>query len=286
MSADKSSAIRRRFALLGATGNTGRLILKRFLQANNIGDFEIHVYVRSRAKLEKIFPSLASDRRVIIFAGSLQDEDLFHRCLSGVETIICTLGENENIPGISVLQDSAQVIVSVLSSLRQDAVANWSRPRLILLSSSTWNERFAAAQPRIVRWMIKNAFARPYHDLVQAQKIFQNEPSLISLSLIQPSALMLEPASGCIVSTEFVHLAVSYEDLAEGFVQVATLSEYENVAAVGVSSQRAANPLLYIPFIIGRVVRGLIMQFVPGYWQTEYAISRYISERGAKPKII
>lgn len=58
-------------------------------------------------------------------------------CLAQVDTIICTLGEKENIPGITLLQDSARAILTVLSSLKTSETKTKPTPRLLLLSSGT-----------------------------------------------------------------------------------------------------------------------------------------------------
>lgn len=276
---------KRHFAFLGATGNTGRLILSNLLTATNPED-KFSIYVRSRTKLENLIPSISLDKRVVIFEGSIKDENLIKDCLSGAQTIFCTLGENENIPNITVLQDSAQAILTALSSLRLEArtPSEWKAPRLLFLSSATWNPRFAADRPALIHWMISNAFARPYSDLVKAQETLKKNPDLVDLLLVQPNALVKEPATGCVISTEFAYTAVSYEDLAEGFVRLATMPQYSNIAAVGVSSARAKNPVLYVPFVFGKVIRGLLFQFVPGYWQLEYAITRRLDNLKGKKK--
>lgn len=275
------------YALLGATGNTGRLILKRLLHTTNPST-KFNIYVRSRAKLESLVPAVALDGRATIFEGSLQDPALIRNCLSGATTIIATVGENENIPGVTILRDCAQAIIDALSALRASSAPapgkRWTPPRLLLLSSATWNAQFAADRPALVHWMIRNAFARPYSDLAQAQEMLLRVPELVDLLLVQPNALVKEPATGCVISTEFAYTAVSYEDLAEAFVQLATAPEYAKTTAVGVSSARAANPLLYVPFVFGKVIRGLLFQFVPGYWQAEYAISAWVAGRGQKVK--
>ncbi|ODM23868.1 hypothetical protein SI65_01458 [Aspergillus cristatus] len=252
----ESKVQRRRLALLGATGRTGRQILHKLLQEPIAAEIDIHVYVRSRTKLESLFPSISSYPHLTIFHGSLNDKTLIRDCLAQVDTIICTLGENENIPGITSQKKT---------------------PRLLLLSSGTWNPRFAATRPALLDWMIRHAFARPYDDLIKAQRMLCAAPSLVSVLLIQPNALVEEAASGSVISTDFAHIAVSYEDLAEGFVQLATgLKSADDAVGIGVSSQRAERPMLYVPFVLGKVLRGLLFQFVPGYWKAEYAVSRFL----------
>lgn len=211
------------YALLGATGNTGRLILQKLLDTSNPST-KFNIYVRSRSKLESLVPAVALDGRATIFEGSLQDPALIRNCLSGATTIIATVGENENIPGITILRDCAQAIIDALSALRASRPSGsgrkWTPPRLLLLSSATWNAQFAADRPAMLHWMIRNAFARPYSDLVQAQEMLLRVPELADVLLVQPNALVKEPATGCVISTEFAYTAVSYEDLAEGVCPV------------------------------------------------------------------
>ncbi|GLA09611.1 hypothetical protein AnigIFM60653_011942 [Aspergillus niger] len=207
--------------------------------------------------------------------------------LSDATAIICTVGENENIPGVTILRQCAGAIINGLSALRASAPTPtaWTPPRLLLLSSATWNPRFAANRPALLHWMIRNAFARPYSDLVQAQEMLLGVPGLVKLLLVQPSALIKEPATGCVISADFAYMAIPYEDLAEGFVQLATMPEYEKITTVGVSSAKAKNALLYVPLVLGKVIRGLPFQFVPGYWQAEYAISRRLTGIGGKSRM-
>ncbi|KAL3428811.1 hypothetical protein BDV09DRAFT_201225, partial [Aspergillus tetrazonus] len=174
-------------------------------------DIKLNIYVRSRSKLERLVPSVASDARATIFEGSLQDPALIRACLSGATTIIATVGENENIPGVNILRDCARAIIDALSALRAsaqdpagpDPAAEWTPPRLLLPSSATWNARFAAERPALVHWMIRNAFARPYSDLVQGQEMLLGVPELVNVLLVQPNALVMEPATGCVISTGF-----------------------------------------------------------------------------------
>ncbi|KAL2833020.1 hypothetical protein BDW59DRAFT_157159 [Aspergillus cavernicola] len=172
-----------RFALLGATGNTGRLILKRLLQTTTLG-LEINIYVCFRSKLEGLFPSFSSDARVTIFKGTLKDETLIRNCLAAATTIICTVGENENIPDVTVLRDCTGHIIDALSALRASTPTptEWTPPRLLLLSSATWNPRFD--WPALLYWMIGNTIARLYSDLVQAQQILLDIPELVNLLLV------------------------------------------------------------------------------------------------------
>jgi hypothetical protein len=132
--------------------------------------------------------------------------------------------------------------------------------------------------------MIRTAFDKPYNDLIKAQEMLLAVPELLSVTLIQPNALVEEKSTGCVVSAEFAHMACSYEDLAEGFLQVCTSASLQDLPCIGVSSARAESVMLYAPFVLGKVFRGLAFQFIPGYWQAEYWIMARLHTLGKSEK--
>jgi oxidoreductase AflX len=252
------------FAVLGATGKTGRGVVQGLL-ANT--DINIHIYVRSRSKLSNLFPGILSDPRVTIFEGPVRDPELMTQCLAGVSIVIFTLGDNENRPGLDVIEAGAKSVLSALQSLKDSARSReWQNPRIIMLSSSTWNPRFAAARPALVHWMIKTAFSHPYADLVRGQTLFIDSKSLCDILLVQPGGLVQDAASGHEISTESVRLTATYADLAAAFVELATVPAYAELSAVGVSSRGGDNYVRYGPLLGYWIVKGLFAQFVPGFW--------------------
>jgi hypothetical protein len=232
---------------------------------------ELHIYVRSQAKLLALFPGIESYAGVKVFEGSITNVKLLTQCLSGMDTIITTLGENENIPGVRVLNDAATTTVSALETLSQEATYDWNRPRLILLSSATWNTNFAAARPRPVHWAIRNAFCYSYEDLLRAQAIYAAQPQLLQLCLVQPPALIEEEPTGHILSTEKVSLAVSYADLAAGIVEIVTSEAYRDTSAIGVSSA-SEDQLHHLPEMGRRIVRGILARYAPWYFALEWKL--------------
>lgn len=253
-------------ALLGATGQTGRETLRCLLTRSSI---KIHIYVRSRSKLLQQFPGIDKDSRVQIFGGAVTDIDNFEKCLEGAQTIICTLGFNDNRPGITVIQDGAKSIVAGLERLRAIASSNkkdWQKPHVILLSSSTWNDRFAAARPWLFHWIVVHAFWYPYADLLQAHKILEGAPTLLKLLLIQPPAIVDDDARGYDFSTESVGGTVTYKDLGAGFAEAATRKEYQELDAVGITSKNDERSGKYGPELFKRMIVGLSGSYIPGFW--------------------
>lgn len=246
-------------ALLGATGKTGREIL-RILLTENFSHVHLNIYVRSRVKLEEIFPNLGQYTRVKVFEGPITDVSLVQKCLVDTEIIISVLGQNENIKGQRVLQDAATTTISALQILKSES-GEYRPPRLILLSSATWNPKFAAARPAVMHWLIRTAFCYPYADLVRAQSLYSQRPELLDLVLMQPPALVEEEPSGHVISTEEVTLVVSYADLAAGFVEVMASEEHRGLRAVGVSS-RAKNQVKHVPELLRRILTGLLALYL------------------------
>ncbi|KAM5527606.1 hypothetical protein FOXYSP1_19968 [Fusarium oxysporum f. sp. phaseoli] len=265
----------RRIALFGATGGTGSATVRAFINRQDFRDsIELRLMVRSKAKLSRMVPDLATLPNIYVREGQLTDKATVRDCLRDADTIICALGENSNIPGVHVLQDLANSIVDGLNDLKLSCTEEWKKPRLILLSSSTWNARFSVQEPAIALWLLKTAFYHPYLDLRLATSHFEASSELLSLLLVQPSALVDDQPSGMIISTERVSLAVSYADLGEGFVELATEDSYHDLKAVGVSSKGGDNFPKYGAELLSRVVRGMLAGYMPGYWTIKNFMDR------------
>lgn len=249
-------------ALLGVTGNTGQVVLRHLLTKDKLN---LKVYARSHAKVTRMFPSISQYPTVSLFTGSITDERLIADLLENVSIIICTIGSDGLSPA-RMQRDAASSIFSVLNKSRSSA-GLWKAPRLIWLSSSSTNERFAAARPAIVNWLIQHAFWYGYDDLWAAQRIIQADRDLVSVILIQPGVLVDEAATGYEVSVESVKLAASYEDLGAAITQVALDRSLDSLHQIGVSSKKGDRVLRYAPYIFTRLIRGFLTNYVPlGIW--------------------
>ena len=122
--------------LLGATGKTGRVVL-RLLLAKDL--YNLKIYARSKAKLVDIFPDITSNPRVQLYIGPVTDMSLMEKCLSGSRIIIFALGNNDFAP-TTVLRESAYSIVAALNAFRLRG-DTWQKPRMIYLSSASENKR-------------------------------------------------------------------------------------------------------------------------------------------------
>ena len=255
--------------LLGATGKTGRVVL-RLLLAKDL--YNLKIYARSKARLVDIFPDITSNPRVQLYIGPVTDMSLMEKCLSGSRIIIFALGNNDFAP-TTVLRESAYSIVAALNAFRLRG-DTWQKPRMIYLSSASENKRFIEDRPKLVHWLIETAFQNGYDDLKAAQRTILADPSLVSVLLVQPGVLIEEEGTGCEISSESVKLACSYEDLGAAFVELALNGGYEKLNEVGVSSRLGDRAIRYAPIIFSRISMGLFVCYFPGGVAIREALQR------------
>ncbi|QGI69674.1 hypothetical protein CEK26_002006 [Fusarium fujikuroi] len=239
----------RRIALFGATGGTGSATVRSFIKRQGFRDsVELRLMITDKATVGE--------------------------CLRDADTIVCALGENSNIAGVKVLQDLSKTITEVLDDMKRSSTREWKKPRLILLSSSTWNTRFTAQTPAPLLWLIKSAFYHPYLDLRMATAHLQASSDLISLLLVQPGALVYDEPSGAVISTEKASVACTYVDLGEGFVELTMEDSYHDLNATGVSSKGGDSFVRYGPGMLLSIARGLSEGYLPGYWMVKNVIKK------------
>ncbi|CAD0083924.1 unnamed protein product [Aureobasidium vineae] len=257
-----------RIALLGATGQTGQEVVKLLLDK----DIDINIYVRSKPKLLKIFSDLDLNPRVHIYEGDISNTALIKQLLTNIDTIIFTLGWNDNRPGPTIIEDGARAVITALRDIHNEDQKQ--QPRLIFLSSASWNKKLNGDTPPLQTRMIRLAFHHPYQDLLAGQRILLSEPSLLTVTLIQPGALIEEQASGYDISIDTVGVGCSYPDLGAAIVEVALDGRYESVPAVMVTSKAGYEFGRYAGVILPKVVVGLAASLVPGFWTVYDLLAR------------
>ncbi|KAI4721895.1 hypothetical protein E4T48_01910 [Aureobasidium sp. EXF-10727] len=262
-----------RIALLGATGQTGQQVLNLLLDK----DISINIYIRSKPKLVTLFPDLDTNPKVHIYEGDITNTALIKQLLTNIDVIIFTLGWNANRPGPTIIQDGARAIITALRDIRNTTDHQTKKPRLVFLSSASWNERLYGDSPPLLTRIIRLAFFYPYQDLLAAQEILLAEPSLLSVTLIQPGALIEEAASGYDISIDTVGVGCSYQDLGAAIMEVALDERFESVAAVMVTSKAGYEFGRYAGVVLPKVVVGLAASLVPGFWTACDLLARFWS---------
>jgi putative NADH-flavin reductase len=89
-----------KLTIFGATGRTGQHLLRQALQAGH----QVTVLVRDPAKLA------ASDARVRVVKGSLQDTACVDQAVAGADAVISVLGPSNNQPSFDISRGMGLII--------------------------------------------------------------------------------------------------------------------------------------------------------------------------------
>ena len=89
-----------KLTIFGATGRTGQHLLRQALQAGH----QVTVLVRDPAKLA------ASDARVRVVKGSLQDAACVDQAVAGADAVISVLGPSNNQPSFDISRGMGVII--------------------------------------------------------------------------------------------------------------------------------------------------------------------------------
>lgn len=220
------------YAILGATGATGHSLLEHLKISPEI---RINVYVRSKPKLEGMFPGITSEPNVHIFEGDMKDVSLISRCVAGVSAVFSVIATNENIPKTSLAEDTARILVAALRKIREED-AQARLPRVVVLSSCTINEHLSRRMPRLGHWITHCAFRHIYDDLERAEAYYRQNEDWLNAVFIQPGGLAEAEQTGHELSTDtYGDGFLSYGDLAAGMIEVADAGEkydWKGVAVV------------------------------------------------------
>lgn len=220
------------YAILGATGATGHRILEHLMTSP---ENRINVYVRSKPKLEGMFPGITSEPNVHIFEGDMKDVSLISRCVAAVSAVFSTIAITENAPKTSIAEDTARMVVAALRKIR-DEDAQARLPRVLVLSSCTINEHLVRRMPRPAHWITHCAFRHIYDDLERAEAYYRQNEDWLNVVFIQPGGLAEAEQTGHELSTDtFGSRFLSFGDLAAGMIEVADAGEkydWKGVAVV------------------------------------------------------
>ncbi|KAH9212210.1 hypothetical protein DL95DRAFT_464253 [Leptodontidium sp. 2 PMI_412] len=163
------------YALLGATGSVGQAILTTLLESP---DNKIQAYCRSKEKLTKLSPTIASSTQVQVFEGSLQNTSLLANCLRGAKAAFLTVAEVSNKPGCSIAQETAHAVVSARSLLKKENHPTPHLPKLIVLSSASLDHNLMSNTPKLILNILYCANSYIYNDLREAESYLRSSHEL------------------------------------------------------------------------------------------------------------
>lgn len=221
-------------AVLGATGQTGGSVLQ--VLAAERPDVRINCLVRSRAKLERMYPDVVASPRVRVFEGQISDIPLLTDCVRGTSAVFMCVASPDNKPHLRIARDQAEAVVAALDALRTEqqsaqaqgeksgATANTKTPLplLVMLSSAETDEsRFCADIPWAARRLLFTANWWVYTDLIAAEKYLRERSGWVDVVFVKPGGISTDARRGHVLSTEGSQTFVSFLDVAGGMVQCA-----------------------------------------------------------------
>ena len=246
------------YAILGATGATGQQLFRLLAEEPRN---QVNVYVRSRAKLEAMFPIIAEQSNVHVFEGGLHDLDLMRRCIASTSAVFSVVASNSNDRNLSIAQDSARVLVETLEAVRKED-KRAPLPRLLFISSYSVST-IIEGQNSAVRWLVHLALGNIYGDLIKAETFLRQHEDWLQVVFVQPGVLSSDPVQrGHALSVTSLGNGgfLSYVDLAAGMIEIAESGDKYDWQGVVVQPTTPASFDWQAPF---NVTKGLGQ----GLWQ-------------------
>lgn len=257
-----------RYAVLGATGNTGRAIVEVLLAQSP--ENHVHVYCRSKEKLLRLIPAAATSQ-VRIFEGALSDVTLITECLRGSNAAFLAVAIADNMPGCTVSRDAAHTVVDALRSLSAQEDQQAKIPRLVVLSSASLEPSFSDDVPPLIHRVLDTCVSHLYKDLAEAEAYLRAESGWVSSVFVKPGGLVHDRQRGHEISTTTAKTPLSYLDLAAGMIEVADSDagqyDMKNVSVIG-TADGVAFPWAGVYYAL----TGLLYHFFP--W-TYYYLGDY-----------
>ncbi|KAK4701182.1 hypothetical protein P7C70_g5059, partial [Phenoliferia sp. Uapishka_3] len=199
------------YAILGATGQTGSELVKLLLPTSA----HLNVYARNAARLEEKHPGLSAASNVTTFIGDLSNTVLLASCLADADVVLSTVAQNQNEPGCSIAQRTAQAIIEALEG-RQDKC-----PTVVFLASFSVDPNNVKNQAFGAR-CLHNVLHHVYTDLEKSIVLLQSHP-WIPLVVAAPGGLVHHDSTYTVELTSDTALAsplTGYADLARGMIDM------------------------------------------------------------------
>lgn len=261
---NRSQSEMQKLAFFGCTGSTGTAVLRTILSQQG-SSVKLCLFVRSARKLKTLFPDIDSYSHVEIVEGQLADHATMMRCLNGATHIMCTVGSNENRPGMRMHRDAVDAIIAALRDLKEEKAGAWKKPQMTFLSSESMSETFTKLRPPFVHWLLMNALNHIYFDLAVAEKTLLSSAS-VSVTLVHAPFLFEGEYSGYTITTDEPAACASYADLGAAMAEMAFAPAGSELKAVTVASHKSMGYLAMKTEQIRRLIGGFLGRFVPGYW--------------------
>jgi uncharacterized protein YbjT (DUF2867 family) len=164
-----------KIAVFGATGGTGREVVKQALAAGH----QVTALARDPARLDIVNPNLA------VVAGSVLEAGPVQQTLQGADAAIVSLGNTANNPD-DVVSQGTQVILHAIKAL--------GGPQRIVVVSSLGVGESKDQVPFAFKMLMKTALRKPMEDKERQEA--QVKASGLDWTIVRPGGLTNGPAAG------------------------------------------------------------------------------------------
>jgi putative NADH-flavin reductase len=207
-----------KFAILGATGNTGKSLVQILLQNPKN---EVRAYCRNKAKLIRLLPEETQNKRLKIFEGSITDVDMMVDCIRDCRAIFFVASMNGNMPGCRVGQDSAITVIEALKKIKAASTTPIPMPKLVVLSSATIDPHLSRTMPWWFHPIMIRAGSYVYDDLVVMERFLRQQQDWVSTIFIKPGGLAVDKPKGYRLDFDEHDSFIAYPDLAAAMLEAA-----------------------------------------------------------------
>lgn len=252
----------RKYAILGATGNTGSQLLYKLARQEGA---EVAAYARSQEKLDRLWPSTPS-ANLRAHVGPLST-DIIAECITDAQVVFLVLSTNRPQPTVTVTTDAATVLIEALQ--RRRAQHGSDLPLTVLLSSASLHSEFSKSSPAPVRWLLWAGIGSVYRDVEEATRRLR--AASIPLAVVYPGGLVDgAPSTGVTLSKTQHSDVISYGDLAMGMIAAASASRpdrgEESEQSWGLIAESPPAPWQLWPNAINFILPGVICTYMPFLW--------------------
>lgn len=217
-------------ALLGATGATGRAILRHLLSnPPKDHDFNLKIFIRSKSKLLKLFPDLESTTafKIAIIEAPLTDDKALQQCLRGADVIHMCIASNDSRPDTSIAVDSANAVIKALHGLKEAEGSSYKKPTVLVLRAMPVNKALTGDSPGVmgnfILWVLYYCYAD--HERASALYATAAEDDVLEYIFVDPPALHDPEGAACtgyeLVMEPPMGHSLNYADLGAGFIEIA-----------------------------------------------------------------
>lgn len=240
-----------RYALLGATGSTGKAVLNSLLSQQQQPpplDLELHILVRSKEKLLKQIPSLSETLTtnqpfpIKIFEGNVTDPVNLQKCLEGAEVVFVCVAQNYGTRETSIANDTATILIESLKKLQSQQGPAYKKTTIIQNRSTTLNPALSAHAPSLIHAFVYFCLYYIYSDLERACENYQlaakEDPQLLDYIFVDAPTLHDDPhrTGYRLISDEKQSDVLGYADLGDAFCEIASRRGELVFLGVGVSA--------------------------------------------------